>query len=234
LSVAHGRKRHAEALPLAKKTPRALLSVRAGTKQELCQVSGSMRCDAPSVHGPRPRRLCGQEGWGRLGKGVGRPLADSAGRAPRYSQFSLARRPQSPREANSGPPPSPLTARERGRPAPGSGGQPQPPTPSDRPEIGSSPPLSLRKPGPSPGGEAVGAGAARCPQINALSCLQRICAFKTSSQGLPRVWFGLHFHLPLLPPSVHPSPRPKSSRLPRLFHTKRSRRASPGLAGSQR
>lgn len=47
----------------------------------------------------------------------------------------------------------------------------------------------------------LGAGAACCPQINALSCLQRICAFKTPSQGLPGLVWAL---LPPPLPSVLP------------------------------
>lgn len=151
----------------------------------------------PPLHSPR----LGISAVRRAGKGLDkvwdRPLHAGTGRASHFSQFSLAQRPQSRREANPGPPLSPHCEGER-QICSRRWGQPQPPRARrHRPEIGSLPPLSLRKPGPSPGGEVLGAEAPCCPQINALSCLQRICAFKTSSQGLPGlVWALLP---PLLP-----------------------------------
>lgn len=180
MPVVCGHKRHVASLPLAK-VPRALLSVSEQARSRSCAaVTGYWKHEIgwPLRHTAR--------GWGILavrstGKGLDKvrdqPLHTGMGRASRFSQFSLARRPQSPREANFGPPVSPRCEGER-QLCSGRGAQAQPPRAHrHRPEIGSLPPLSLRKPGPSPGGEVPGAGAACCPQINALSCLQRICAF---------------------------------------------------------
>lgn len=99
---------------------------------------------------------------------------------------------KSPREAN---PWSPLTARDRGRAAPGAGDSHSVPEP-----LG----IALRS---QP--DAWFPEEARSPlpeeQINALSCLQRICALKTSSQGLPGFGLGSAFTFPSRPlPSVLP------------------------------
>lgn len=51
---------------------------RAGTKQELCQVIGSMRYDGPSVSPRLGGGFGRREGWERFGQGVGSPLGAKA------------------------------------------------------------------------------------------------------------------------------------------------------------
>lgn len=68
-----------------------------------------------------------------------------------------------------------------------------------RPEISSLLPLSLRKPGPSPTGEALGAGAARCPHRNALKLPAEDLCVSNSFPGPPGFGLGSASTFPSCP-----------------------------------